>query len=118
MILGLLIGFTVGVLFSIACSGFTRGLHLYWQFKADGRLANLDEAERLVSEGAKVFEIRDQRLFRTIILPKSEEDPENMSPQEICSKGVMLNKPWGAGNFWQKRFPGIQAEQLSLMHFG
>jgi hypothetical protein len=117
MILGLLIGFTVGVLFSIACSGFTRSLHLYWHFKAEGRLANLDEAERLADEGAKVFLIRNQRLFRTIILPKREQDPDNMSPQEICSKGVLLNKICGAGKFWQKRFPGIQVEQLSLIHF-
>ena len=118
MILGLLIGFALGIAFALISSGFTRGLQLYWQFKADGRLVGLDEAEQLASDGARVFVIRDQKAYRILLLPKGEENVSQMSPHEICFKAMMLDKFWGAHGFWKKRFPETEAEPLSLMHFG
>lgn len=78
---------------------------------------SVKEIERLVSEGATVFLIRDQIFFRVIFLPKEFRDSKDVSPQEVCQNGLMLDQMLGAENFWRKHFPGIELQHLSLMHF-
>ena len=89
---GFTIGFAVGCLFVLLTRRLASSVGLRFHFKFQDRLVNVQEADLMVAEGAKVVLIEGHLLFRTILLAPGSIDPRDIRAYNIIPQAMMMNK--------------------------
>lgn len=118
MIGGILIGFALGVLFSILISGVARSIRYYFRFRADGRLVNLDEVGEKFGSNVTFYLLSDSVIFNVIVLHKQLSQDESSFPWKVFSEGYMLARARTNAALLRSKFPNAEVKTVFFPEFG
>jgi hypothetical protein len=118
MIGGILIGFSVGVLFSILTFDLARSVRHFFKFRADGRLVNPAEVKERFGSNFKFYLLSDSVVFNAIVMPRKSDDQEDgFFPWKVFSEGFMLTTIRASETWLRKKFPDTEVIKVSLPAF-
>lgn len=118
MIEGMLIGFSIGLLFSFLIAGVTRSIACYFRFRVSGRLIELGAVEQKFGSDITFYVFSDLVIFNVILLPGNLARDESAFPWMVLSNGYMLSKARTRVALLQKRYPNAEVKKVFLPPFG